>query len=179
MPDVIKSPDDALLYCAAKAMRLAYRGFGISPLALEFWPAFVTVAVSGPAFLYVSVDVDPYYLPLAVLCMLWSMRFWKNMAPLRIDAMKEWSVDLFRIYGGRAAALRSGSAWVRYLMLSVALGLTMVSFSDVAEELKNLSIWQRCLFPLNAWSLVALAYFMSTEPPEPDDGERFQIARPA
>jgi hypothetical protein len=179
MKDTTKSPDDVLLYCAAKAMLLAYKGFGVNPLAVQFRPALYAIAISSLAFLIMSVDVDPYYLLVAGLCALWAIRFWRNLATLRADSMKEWSADLYRTYGGKAAVLRTQTAWVRYLMLFGALGMTLISFSDFLQEISRLSTWQRCIFPLDIWALVALAYSMSAEPPEPDDGDRFKVAHRA
>lgn len=175
MASDIKSPDEVLLYCASKAMAHGYREFGVSPLALQFWPALCAVVVSGLAFLYMSVDVDPYYLPVAAMCLMWARMYWRDHATLRADSRREWSADLFRQYGGKAALLRTGTVWVRYLMLSAALLTTLITFSDLSEEINRLSTWQRCMFPLNIWGLVALAYSQSAEPPTPHDCDFFGV----
>ncbi|MCS4088759.1 hypothetical protein [Rhizobium sp. BK176] len=179
MKDVIWSPDELLLHWAEKAMRLAYNGFGVSPLAVQFWPALCTVAVSSVAFLAMSVTVDPTYLFVCGVCVLWTIRFWKNNGSLRTDAKKDWSADLFRAYAVKAASLRTETAWVRYLMLMTALVVTVVCCSDITAEIRALATWQRCVFPLDIWALVALAYSWSAEPPEPGDGDRLGFARRA
>ncbi|MBY3432604.1 hypothetical protein HFN89_00255 [Rhizobium laguerreae] len=176
MKDAIRSPDEALLRCAASAMRLAYKGFGISPLAIQFWPAQSAVAVSSLVFLAMGVDVDPIYLLVAGFCALWTIRFWKSHSVRRTDSTKEWSADLYRTYSNKAAVLRTQTALVRQGMLFAALGMTAVSFSEVSEDIHQLSTWQRCVFPLDYWVLVALAYLMSAEPPVPDDGDLLRIA---
>jgi hypothetical protein len=51
--------------------------------------------------------------------------------------------------------------------------MTLISFSDLSEEINRLSTWQRCVFPLNIWALVALAYSQSAEPPIPNAGDFF------
>ena len=173
MASDIKSPDEVLLYCAARAMNLGYRGFGVSPLALQFWPPLCAVAISGLAFVHMSAVIDLYYLPVAAMCLMWTRMYWRDHATLRADSKREWSADLFKQYGGKAALLRTGTIWVRYLMLSAALVTTLISFSDLSEEINRLSTWQRCMFPLNIWALVALAYSQSAEPPTPQDGDFF------
>ncbi|MBY3155353.1 hypothetical protein HFO56_23805 [Rhizobium laguerreae] len=176
LKDVIRSPDEALLRCAAKAMRLAYKGFGISPLAIQFWPAQCAVAVSSLVFLAMGIDVDPIYLLVAGLSALWTIRFWKSHFVRRTDSTKEWSADLYRTYSSKAAVLRTQTSLVRHGKLFAALAMTVVSISDVSEDIHQLSTWQRCVFPLDYWVLVALAYSTSAEPPVPDDGDLLQIA---
>jgi hypothetical protein len=172
----IKSPDEVFLYCASKAMRLGYTGFGISPLALQFWPALYAVGFSATALLYMSVYVELYYLPVAVMCAVWARLFWRDHAMLRANSKREWSVNLYKQYGGKAALLRTNTVWVRYLLLSAAMFTTLIAFSDMSGELKKLTMWQRCVFPLNVWTLVALAYSQSAEPPPPSDGDLFGVA---
>lgn len=176
MASDIKSPDEVFLYCASKAMRFGYAGFGINPLALQFWPTLYAVGLSAAALLYMSVDVDLYYLPVAAMCAMWTRMFWRDHAALRADSKKEWSANLFKQYGGKAALLRTGTVWVRYLLLSAAMFTTLIAFSDMSEELNKLATWQRCVFPLNVWALVALAYSQSAEPPHPNDGDFSGIA---
>ena len=175
MASDIKSPDEVFLYCASKAMRFGYAEFGISPLALQFWPPLYAVALSAAALLYMSVDVDLYYLPVAAMCAMWTGMFWRDHAALRADSKKEWSANLFKQYGGKAALLRTGTVWVRYLLLSAAMFTTLITFSDMSEELDKLATWQRCVFPLNVWALVSLAYSQSAEPPHPHDGDFFGV----
>jgi hypothetical protein len=179
MADFIRSPDEVLLYFAAKAMRLAYKGFGVSPLAVQFWPTLWMSSVSCLGFLVISFDVHPCYLVLAILCSLWPIRVWMNLPELRGDAKKEWSNDLFRKYGGKAAVLRANTTEVRHLTLMGALVTTLISCSDMSDELiMMLSSWQRCVVPMTPWAVAILAYTMSAELPEPGDGDRFSIARP-
>ncbi|MDW9481938.1 hypothetical protein GOB57_25135 [Sinorhizobium meliloti] len=179
MTNRIISPDEALLAFASRTMAVVYVGFGISPLALQFWPPLLAVALSAAALLFMSVDVDPYYLPIAAMCVIWTRMFWRDHASLRADSKKEWSSDLFKRYGGKAELLRTGTVWVRYLLLAAALVTTLIAFSDISEEMNRLATWQRCTFPLNLWALVALAYSQSAEPPPPHDGDFFGIARRA
>jgi hypothetical protein len=179
MGNGLKSPDEVLLHCAGKAMCWGYTGFGINPLALQFWPVLGSILVSGLGFLHMSFYVDPNYSLVTVISIVWALAFWRDHTKLRIDSGKTWSADLFRQYGGNAALLRERTAWVRYLFLFVALVSVLVSFSDVSEDVRRLSGWQRCVFPFSLWVLVFLAYIRSAEPPSPDDGDLFRLARRA
>lgn len=175
----VKSPDDALLYLSRAFLGAGYRFFGLNPLAVQFYPLLATVAFSGLVFLYISVAVDVSYAAVAVICLWWTWMFWTDHAALRRDSKATWTISLYRKYEALATVRRERAGWVRLTMLAGSLVTAIIAFTDLSEEMRQLSALQRAVFPLNMWALAFAAYCKSAELPFPDGGDFFTRGRGA